>query len=57
LVKTLEAQMGAGGGKGGKAPASLEKASRRNQELSAVADQVAQRLDRAAGRITAILES
>ena len=57
LDKTLEAQLGEGGGKGGKAPAPLEQARHRNQELSDVADQVAQRLDRAVGRINAILES
>ncbi len=57
LEKTLEAQMGAGGGKGGETPAPLQETRRRNQELSDVADQVAQRLDRAVGRINAILES
>ncbi len=57
LEKTLDAQMGAGGGKGGEAPAPPQEARRRNQELSDVADQVAQRLDRAVGRINAILES
>ncbi len=45
------------GGKGGKSPAPLEEARHRNQELCDVADQVAQRLDRAVGRINAILES
>jgi hypothetical protein len=57
LEKTLEAQLGAGGGKGGNPPAPLEEARHRNQELSDVADQAAQRLDRAVGRINAILES
>ncbi len=57
LEKTLDAQMGAGGGKGGETPAPLQETRRRTQELSDVADQVAQRLDRAVGRINAILES
>ncbi len=57
LEKTLEAEMGAAGGKGGEAPAPLQETRRRNQELSDVAAQVAQRLDRAVGRINAILES
>jgi hypothetical protein len=37
--------------------ASLDEASSRNEELSAVAEQVAVRLDRAVAQVTAILES
>jgi hypothetical protein len=36
---------------------SLDEASSRNEELSAVAEQVALRLDRAVAQVTAILES
>lgn len=36
---------------------ALDEAKRRNDELTAVTDQVAQRLDRAVSRVTAILES
>jgi uncharacterized protein YhaN len=35
----------------------LDEANRRNDELTAATDQVAQRLDRAVARVTAILES
>jgi ABC-type transporter Mla subunit MlaD len=37
--------------------ASLDEANSRNEELNAVADQVALHLDRAVARVTAILES
>jgi len=36
---------------------ALDEAKHRNDELTAVTDQVAQRLDRAVSRVTAILES
>ena len=36
---------------------SLDEANSRNEELTAVAEQVALRLDRAVARVTAILES
>ncbi len=52
LEQALDSRQGSEG-----ADAALAEVRRRNEELSAVADQVATRLDRAVGRVTAILES
>ena len=57
LEKALASKGGAKGVDSGQAEAALTEARRRNEELSAVADQVATRLDRAVGRVTALLES
>lgn len=57
LEQALESGAGSDDPEAARWRAALEQANRRNEELTAVADQVAQRLDRAVARVTAILES
>ncbi len=65
-IKRLDGVLPAGGAPGGKEVgggevdslrAELEAVHRRNREVETVADQVAERLGQAVGRVTAILES
>jgi prefoldin subunit 5 len=60
-IKHLEQALESGGdtddAEGARWRAALDDAKRRNDELTTVTDQVAQRLDRAVSRVTAILES
>lgn len=57
LEQALESGAGSDDPEAARWRSALEEANRRNQELTAVAGQVAQRLDRAVARVTAILES
>lgn len=57
LEKALESRAVADDPEAARWRSALDEAQRRNDELSAVTDQVAQRLDRAVARVTAILES
>ena len=57
LEQALESGAGSDGPEGAHWRAALDEANRRNEELAAVADQVAQRLDRAVARVTALLEA
>ncbi len=57
LEKALESSAGSDGPAAADLQASLEESNSRNQELAAVAEQVALRLDRAVAQVTAILES
>ena len=60
-IERLDGVLPAGGALGGGEADSLrvelEAVHRRNREAEAVADQVAERLGQAIGRVTAILES
>ena len=57
LEKALESSAGSDAPATAQLQASLEEANSRNEELAAVAEQVAVRLDRAVAQVTAILES
>lgn len=57
LEKALESRADADDPEAARWRSALDEAQRRNDELTAVTDQVAQRLDRAVARVTAILES
>lgn len=57
LDKVVEARGGARHGDAGRLRAALDDARRRNEEVGALADQVATRVDRAVRRVDSILES
>lgn len=57
LEKAVEAQEGSQSGEAVQLRQAVDGLRRRNEELSAVADQAALRLDRTIGRVTALLES
>jgi prefoldin subunit 5 len=57
LEKTLESKADAGAPEPAELSSALEAAKRRNEELTAVTDQVGERLDRAVARVSAVLES
>jgi len=57
LEKALESGAGSDDAATAQLQASLDDATSRNQELAAVAEQAAERLDRAVAQVTAILES
>lgn len=57
LEQALESSGGDGGPETEQWRTALAEAQRRNEELTAVADQVALRLDRAISRVAAISES
>ena len=57
LEKALDSSAGSDYPATAQLRASLDDANSRNEELTAVAEQVAVRLDRAVAQVTAILES
>ena len=57
LDRALAARGSADHGKRAALRAQLDAALRRNEEIGALADQAAERLDRAAGRAASLLES
>jgi hypothetical protein len=57
LEKALESSADPDSPEAARWRSELEEATRRNDELTAVTDQVAERLDRAVARVSAILES
>jgi hypothetical protein len=57
LEKALDSSAGSDDPATAQLRASLDDANSRNEELTAVAEQVAVRLDRAVAQVTAILES
>ncbi len=57
LDRALAARGSAGDGERAALRAELNAALRRNEEMGALTDKLAERLDRAAGRAAALLES